>query len=389
MVYVILLLAAIGHVVLWATVVNRIHGLGAERRWIDGVTVLAALAMGGLPLVIAALFWQEGTPALSATEPGTAPLAIAWAYLLFCAAVCILASVHRLWLKFHPERRGALQANHTTRVDLHPLGRSELTAPGIPRLLAAIPGNQLFDLQVHEKQITLAHMPPGRELRIAHITDLHMSGRVTKQFFEQVVAAVNALEPDAVMITGDIVERRHCMEWLPDTLGKLRAPHGIYFVLGNHDLRVDHERLLAELARLGLEHLGGKTKSLTIHDVPVVLAGNELPWIDAAPAEDSLPPRNANGLPLRLLLAHTPDQFGWAHAHDFDLILAGHNHGGQIQLPILGPILAPSLSGVRYACGTFRRDTTVLHVSRGTGGLTPFRWNCPPEIALLVLESPS
>ncbi len=48
-------------------------------------------------------------------------------------------------------------------------------------------------------------------------------------------------------------------------------------------------------------------------------------------------------------------------------------------------ILAPSLSGVRYASGTFRRDKTVLHVSRGTGGLTPFRWNCTPEIALLVL----
>ncbi len=71
--------------------------------------------------------------------------------------------------------------------------------------------------------------------------------------------------------------------------------------------------------------------------------------------------------------------------HDFDLMLAGHNHGGQIRLPFLGPILAPSLSGVRYASGTFQRDNTVLHVSRGTGGLTPFRWNCTPEIALLAL----
>ena len=53
---------------------------------------------------------------------------------------------------------------------------------------------------------------------------------------------------------------------------------------------------------------------------------------------------------------------------------------------MFGAILAPSLSGVRYAGGTFRRDNTVLHVSRGTGGLTPFRWNCPPEIAVLVLE---
>ena len=50
------------------------------------------------------------------------------------------------------------------------------------------------------------------------------------------------------MLTGDLVEREQCMAWLPDTLGQLRAPGGVYFVLGNHDLRVDHRRLLAELA---------------------------------------------------------------------------------------------------------------------------------------------
>ena len=54
----------------------------------------------------------------------------------------------------------------------------------------------------------------------------------------------------------------------------------------------------------------------------------------------------------------------------------------------LGAILAPSLSGTRYASGVFRRASTVLHVSRGTGSLTPVRWNCPPEIALLVLGPP-
>jgi predicted MPP superfamily phosphohydrolase len=69
-------------------------------------------------------------------------------------------------------------------------------------------------------------------------------------------------------------------------------------------------------------------------------------------------------------------------------MLAGHNHGGQVRLPLLGAILAPSLSGTRYASGAFRRDNTVLHVCRGSGSLTPFRWNCPPEIALLHLVSP-
>jgi predicted MPP superfamily phosphohydrolase len=73
--------------------------------------------------------------------------------------------------------------------------------------------------------------------------------------------------------------------------------------------------------------------------------------------------------------------------HEFDLVMAGHNHGGQVRLPALGAILAPSRSGTRYAGGVFRRGQTILHVSRGTSSLTPFRWNCPPEIALLVLHS--
>jgi predicted MPP superfamily phosphohydrolase len=70
---------------------------------------------------------------------------------------------------------------------------------------------------------------------------------------------------------------------------------------------------------------------------------------------------------------------------DADLALAGHTHGGQIQFPILGSIMSPSLHGTRYACGVFRRGDTVLHVSRGVSGETPLRWRCPPEIALLEL----
>lgn len=66
-------------------------------------------------------------------------------------------------------------------------------------------------------------------------------------------------------------------------------------------------------------------------------------------------------------------------------MLAGHTHGGQVQLPLLGVIMSPSLHGTRYACGVFRRGRTVMHVTRGVGGETPLRWRCPPELALLEL----
>lgn len=381
MIYLLLAAALLGHVIFWASLVNRLHGLGIDRRWIDLATMTCGAALGGIPLVVAFYFWRAGGISFEGDLFGRA-IAV---YLYLSAVAFLCAAVHRLLLSMHPERSGALASNHTTRVDLSQHTLDALAAPGIPRLMAQIPGNQIFDLHLHEKCIIVPRMPAGRELRIVHITDLHMSGRVTKQYFMEIVAAVNRLDADLVLLTGDLVEREACVAWLPETLGALRSKSGVYFVLGNHDLRMDHRKLLDELGRLGLIHVGGTWREAEVGGVRIVLAGNELPWLGPAPNTALLPPRDEDELPLRIVLAHTPDQFGWAQMHDFDLILAGHNHGGQIRLPWLGPILAPSLSGVRYASGTFVRGNTVMHVGRGTGGLTPFRWNCPPEIALLVL----
>jgi predicted MPP superfamily phosphohydrolase len=89
---------------------------------------------------------------------------------------------------------------------------------------------------------------------------------------------------------------------------------------------------------------------------------------------------------LRLLLSHSPDQYAWARTYGFDLMLAGHNHGGQIVFPLLGPMAVPSRYGVKYACGVFYEAPTLLHVSRGISSELPLRLRCPPELALLELR---
>ena len=377
MIYLLLAVAALGHVIFWAAIVNRLHGLGINRRWVNGGTAACGVALATIPLTIAFLFWRRPFDGV--------PFVAAWGYVTCSAAFGIFALLHRVWVTLHPERRGVVASNHTAQVDMRKHDRARLTAPGIPSLLARIPGNQVLNLQVHEKRLALPRMPLGRELRIVHVTDLHMSGRIAKEYFVEMVAAVNALQPDLILVTGDLVEREKCMDWVPDTLGALRAAAGVYFVLGNHDVRVDHRRLVQNLNDLGLIYVGGTWREAIVRDTAVVIAGNELPWFYPAVNPTELPSRDASGLPLRILLAHAPDRFAWACRHDFDLILAGHNHGGQVRLPMLGAILAPSLSGTRYASGVFRRGSTVLHVSRGTGSLAPIRWNCPPEIALLVV----
>lgn len=383
---ILLALGCVGHVILWASVVNRVHGMAMRRLWINAGTILSGVAMVVGPLAVAGILWrvEQDTVALG----WRVAAATAWCYVLFCVLYLLLSAVRRAWLALHAERRGAILDNHTTHVDVRRLADEPLAAPGLATWMCRLPGNQSLKIHFHEEQLRIPRLPAaGDGLRIAHLSDLHMSGRIAKRFFNEVIDRVNDLQPDLIAVTGDLVENETCVDWIPDTLGRLRAPGGVYVVLGNHDLRVDQPRLQSTLAQTGMVHLGGTWQQVTVRGMPLVLAGNELPWYSPAANLAECPPRGESGLPLRILLAHGPDQFAWARQHDVDLMLAGHNHGGQVRLPFLGPILAPSLSGVRYASGVFQSGPTVLHVSRGTSSKMPIRWNCPPEVALLVLRS--
>ena len=138
-------------------------------------------------------------------------------------------------------------------------------------------------------------------------------------------------------------------------LGKLHAPHGVYFVLGNHDsFTGEVPRLRKTLQQAGFIDLGGRWQTLEIRGRTILIAGHELPWIAPAPDLSNAPPAGPDGSrPLRLLLAHTPDAWRWARRGDFDLMLTGHTHGGQLCLPGFGPIFCPSRHGVALAAGVF------------------------------------
>jgi predicted MPP superfamily phosphohydrolase len=383
--YVLLATAAAGHVILWVMLVNRLHALAMNRKLMHALTALCGLALVAIPPALVSIqlrHWQfEPAPA----KPLSFAEIVSWCYYLGCIVVCIAAAAHRLWAVFHPERRGAMLANHTTRHDLKQAVSEPLTGRGLDAWLARLPGNQVLDVYVHEKQLAIPRLPAELAgLRIAHLSDLHMSGRIERGYFRAVAERVNQCRPDIIAVTGDLVERAACIDWIPDTLGRLQAPGGVYYVLGNHDKKVNTNRLTAALAEAGLIHVGGRTLNLTWQNSPLLLAGNELPWFGPAPPCRVLSHQSPA---LRILLSHSPDQFAWAQEHDFDLMLAGHNHGGQVRLPLFGPLLAPSLHGIRYASGVFRGGDTILHVSRGTASHTPLRYNCPPEIAILVLQS--
>jgi uncharacterized protein len=379
--FIVLAIGGVGHVILWVAIVNRIHALGIQRKWIDLLTLFSGMMLAIVPLIFAGAWFFPIYVASSARFLSL----VAWTYFAVCASVCIVTIFQRWTWYHHPERHGALQANHTSIVRLAD-EHQPLAAPGIPSWLSYMPANEVFTLSVQEKQIAIPRLSQSHgPLRIIHLSDLHMSGRITRFYFERVVEEVNARDADFIAITGDIIEREKCIEWIPATLGRLNARGGVYYVLGNHDRHVNENRLKAALADAGLVYLGGTQRQVTIRGVPILLAGNELPWYKPAASLADCPVHDPAGLPMRIVLAHSPDQFQWAQANDVDLILAGHLHGGQVCFPKLGAILAPSHHGVRYAAGVFTSGKTVMHVSRGTGSLTPVRYNCPPEIAVLSL----
>lgn len=275
----------------------------------------------------------------------------------------------------------------STKQDVQSLVEESLYSGSKGRVFAAMPFNQSTQLSVDQWEFSFSQLPARLHgFRICQISDLHLTGVIKQEYFEHVVDTVKQLDPDLVLITGDIVDESKCLDWIGQTLSRLSARRGVYYVLGNHDLLVsDQQDLRRRLNDAGLIMASNSQwHRIEVGDANLMLAGNELPWYRGA---EKLPPLDP-GIPnsFSVLLSHSPDQIGWAVARNFDLMFAGHTHGGQVRLPIVGPIIAPSRYGIKYAAGTFQARRTLMHVSRGLSGDEPIRINCPPELGIFTLK---
>lgn len=383
----LLLLALFGHAFAWIAMVNRVHGR-AMPFWVSGsLSLLALLCFGLLPPACGWWLAAHGPALFDAAGRWRMP----WPWLPYLVLCWSLAPVGIVWwFRCRILRRtpGALRSNRRRRVKL-PSGPSAAGRPDDKHhFLAHLPGNQILDLEITERTLELPALPLSLDgLTIVHVSDFHFTGRVGKSYFREVVAQCNRMRPDIVAITGDLMDRAECVDWIPETLGRLAAPYGVCFVLGNHDRRFDLRRLRRTLTDSGLVDLGGRWIEARVDGEPLILAGNELPWIPPAADMTGAPPPPSAGGPPRILLSHTPDQIHWAQTHDFDLMLAGHTHGGQFCLPLFGAVLTPSRRGVKYASGVFSAPPTLMHVTRGISAEFPVRINCPPELAKLTLHA--
>ncbi|MBX3420794.1 MAG: metallophosphoesterase [Pirellulaceae bacterium] len=261
------------------------------------------------------------------------------------------------------------------------------------RLWARLPMNDWAHLEVTRKTLKLERQPPtAAGLKIGHLSDLHFTGQYRAEHYQFVIERTMELEADLLVISGDIIDFQHCLPLVEGVLGQLAAPLGVHFVLGNHDRRLkDLRRLIETLSGLGFHDLGVADRVIDQPDRKILLTGDEAPWLkrrggnhpSATAAVPEIDSTQFHG--LRIGVAHTPDRIHWARRKQLDLLLAGHTHGGQARLPLIGPLVAPSLHGSQFASGVFHLPPTLMHVSRGVAGTHTVRWRCPTEVSLLTL----
>jgi predicted MPP superfamily phosphohydrolase len=374
------LATVIGNAAVLVYSLNWWYGNPFPHRLLSVMRIVHGVLMVALPVEF---WWRHGWDV-------TAALVFDWefpgqmfvgGYVLACLVVALVVlPVITIRRMRHTSR--ALIENHTQTIDMtarigyKPVGRGKY------RLLARLPGNQIFQVDFAEKTLYLRDLPAAWDgLTILHLTDLHLCGTPDREFFREVIAVCRDWEPDLLALTGDVVDSAKHHRWILPLLGRLRWRSAGLAILGNHDTWFDPGLVRRRLRRLGMDVLSNGWKQLDIRGQPMVVIGNERPWNRSATDMASLP----DGV-FRLCLSHTPDNMPWAKQHRISLMLAGHNHGGQIRFPIIGSVLVPSRFSRRYDCGTFQEGATVLHVCRGLAGQHPLRYNCNPEVARLTLK---
>lgn len=235
-------------------------------------------------------------------------------------------------------------------------------------------------LELVRASLPVSGLPPAlRGLRVGLITDLHHSETVPRADVDAAVSLLMEQRPDLIVLGGDYVTwgDRAFVNPCAEALGKLRAPHGVFAALGNHD---DDRDMPAALERQGFTVLKDARTRVTIRGERLELAGIRY-WTRRV---SDLASVLKGAEPPVLLIAHDPRRLDEAAGLDVGLVLSGHTHGGQVVLPVVGAVAARKFPVV---AGTAVRENTTMFVSRGVGTVyVPYRLNCPPDVAILTLQ---
>ncbi len=302
---------------------------------------------------------------------------------LECAALVETMCLIGLYVGMLTWRRGP---------DFQPSRRALFKAAGTGLCMTPIAGTVFGILQRNHFQLTQVNIPmPGLPkdldgLRIVQITDVHLSPFLSEAEFARAIDMANEARAHLALVTGDLITRRgDPLDACLRQLARLRADAGVLGCLGNHEVYTGAENYVTEQGlRMGMEFLRRKAKALKFGEATINFAGVDYqrmrtPYLVGA--ERMIVPGAVN-----VLLSHNPDVFPVAAVQGYNLTIAGHTHGGQVNVELLHENLNVARYYTRYVRGLYREDESSVYVSSGIGTIgVPVRLGAPPEVSLLRL----
>jgi len=280
-------------------------------------------------------------------------------------------------------------------------------------------------------QINTPELPGGLDgFKILQISDLHLNQNLSDRYLDRVVKKAEKLSPDLIVMTGDFL----CYSYLADPerleklLNRFKAPYGCYAVLGNHDyaecvsinehgdydampppssslnrafLRLTknvtltkviterakkialHPSLIALLEKTPFKLLHNATETITVKDTKLNICGLGEHSLDRVNPKEAF--KNYDKKYPGIILLHNPDGITKLHGYPGEIILSGHTHGGQVNLPWFWKKFT-LLENMDLKRGLVHKDNKWIYINRGIGSILPFRWFAIPEILLLTLR---
>lgn len=251
-------------------------------------------------------------------------------------------------------------------------------------------------LELNRHDVPIAGLTaPFAGLRIVQLSDFHCGQRVTPAYLSEAVELAQAQRGDITVLTGDFIHKGHKhIERMAEVVGKLSAPHGVYAVLGNHDYSVRnslgirkyrhlHRAVADALTSRGIRVLRNETVPVIRDGRRLHLTGVEDLWSRACDLDRAFT-GICPSIP-RVVLAHNPRTVERLGAHRCDLMLSGHTHGGQINLPGLGRVTL-GRNVRKFAAGMYQYGNSFLYVNKGVGFGFPVRYGVRPEVAVFTLR---
>jgi len=306
-----------------------------------------------------------------------------WAWLecasmvetVWLAGLALALLVWRRTPEFDPGRRKLLHAS----------GAVVLGAPMAATMFGIVRRNEF---RVSEVSVPLRRLPKDLDgLRIVQITDIHLSPFLSEREFARAIDMANETRASIALVTGDLITRRgDPLDACLRQLARLRADAGVLGCLGNHETYARVEDYVTDQGRrIGIDFLRHRARQLRFGNAAINFAGVDYQSMHSTHylkgAKRLVVPGSFN-----VLLSHNPDVFPVAAAQGYDLTIAGHTHGGQVDVEILHQHVNVARFFTPFVQGLYRHGDSSVYVSNGLGTIgVPVRLGAPPEVSVLRL----